>query len=228
MGKNKNEINNYFFVDYENVKNDCLTGLEMLGKTDKVRIYYGKAAAHIPFETHLRIVSCSAEFEYIKVEFPIKNALDCMILYDIGNMSAGLRVGCYFIVSKDSDFDEPINILREKGVNIRKITEIKEFREDAAPGKKAPEEKKKSSKTKAAQSEKAAAPAKKQSKTEKSVAEALSGTPYSQQSDYIARSIAAAPNRIALNNVLQTKYEGKQTKELFKLLKNILADMPSH
>ena len=120
----KYDVENYFFVDYENVKKEGLVGLQLLGKKDRVRIYYSSAGS-MPIDLHLFIVNSKTKFEYVKVEFKIKNALDCMLLYELEHNTQSLKVRHYIILSRDSDFDGPINILKEKGINIFKSTSIR-------------------------------------------------------------------------------------------------------
>jgi len=45
----------YFYIDFENVKNESLTGLEHLGEHDIIHIFYSKKANMISFENHINI-----------------------------------------------------------------------------------------------------------------------------------------------------------------------------
>lgn len=67
----------YFFVDYENVNRGGLNGIVKLSGEDCVRIYYSETAETLTFGLHRRIIASRAHFDYIKVQMPIKNAVDC-------------------------------------------------------------------------------------------------------------------------------------------------------
>ena len=83
----KQKYARYFLVDYENVNRDGLNGIVKLSEEDCVRIYYSEAAATMTFGLHRRINASRANFEYIKITIPIKNAVDCQILFDIRYIS---------------------------------------------------------------------------------------------------------------------------------------------
>ena len=215
MSKNKYDVEKYFFVDYENVSSGCLSGLAMLGKDDRVRLYYGKNAAHLSFDQHLQITQCNAGFEYIKVELSIKNALDCMLLLDINRISSSLKVKNFYVVSKDSDYDEPIKELKSKGLAVSKISEIKDFNKENT-GSKSKEKSKKDNNS-----------GPKPGKDQKMLGEALSGSSYKKETEFIYSAIKNSKNKAQLNHKLQKKFEGADVKKIFKLIKSVIADMPS-
>lgn len=114
----------YFMVDYENVNRDGLNGVTKLTKEDCVRIYYSEAAETLTFGLHRRINVSKAHFDYIKVQMPIKNAVDCQILFDIRDLSKENRQAEYFIVSKDSDFDKAVDDFKARKLKVKKVEEI--------------------------------------------------------------------------------------------------------
>ncbi len=120
----KNKIKRYFFVDMENVHRDGLKGVEDLTSKDCVRIYYSNPLENVPMYIHKQIVSSKARFEYIQVDMPIKNAADCMILFDLQAIAGENEHAEFFIISKDSDFDRPIVDFCEKKFKVKKLPEI--------------------------------------------------------------------------------------------------------
>jgi len=114
----------YFFVDYENVKTSGLNGIVKLSENDCVRIYYSKAAEMMTFGLHRRICASVCHFEYIKVDMPIKNAVDCQILFDIRDYLRVNPQAEYIVISKDSDFDKPINQFKERKAILYRSEEI--------------------------------------------------------------------------------------------------------
>lgn len=120
-------IERYFFVDYENVNRDGLTGILALDKNDCVRIYYSDKCSTLSFGLHRKIMETSAKIEYTKVLLPIKNAADCQILFEIKESFKIHKNTDYFIISKDSDFDRPVDIYRSMGIKVKKIHKISDY-----------------------------------------------------------------------------------------------------
>lgn len=114
----------YFLVDYENVNKDGLNGITKLNAEDCVRIYYSNAAETLTFGLHKRIIESDAHFDYIKVQMPIKNAVDCQILFDIRDLIKMNKQAEYFIVSKDTDFDKAIDEFVLRNIKVKKVLEI--------------------------------------------------------------------------------------------------------
>ena len=122
--KEKYDINNCFLVDLENVHYTGLDGIIKLGKKDCVRIYYSDSCKSISIDNHISICRSKAEFDYIRVGFRMKNALDCTLLYDLQRINSEKNIRNFFIVSKDRDFDQPIDMMNSEGINVRKIESI--------------------------------------------------------------------------------------------------------
>ena len=114
----------------ENVHRDGLVGIEMLTQKDCVRIYYSNPLETIPIDLHKQIMESPAKFEYIKVEVPIKNAADCMILFDLQGIARDNKKSEFIIISHDSDFDRPISEFKHRGINAFKRTVICENAEE--------------------------------------------------------------------------------------------------
>ncbi|MEE0266324.1 MAG: PIN domain-containing protein [Acutalibacteraceae bacterium] len=117
----------YFLIDYENVNRDGLAGVTKLKKQDCVRIYYSASAETLTFGLHRRINASNAHFDYIKVQIPIKNAVDCQILFDIRDLAKENRMAEYFIISRDSDFDAAIKNFESRNLKVKKIEKICEL-----------------------------------------------------------------------------------------------------
>lgn len=123
-------IKNYFFIDYENVNHSGLVGLEKLSAGDCIRIYYGRVAQTIPFPYMRKLNRLRARVEYTKVLLPIENGADCQILFEVLQAFRSSPLTNFYIISKDTDFDVPIEEFKKIfGLNITKIRKI----EDAFP-----------------------------------------------------------------------------------------------
>ncbi len=120
-----NAIENYFFVDYENVNRDGLNGIGHLTENDCVKIYYSENAQTLSFGLHRRINACMARFQYAKIEtYGIENAIDMHILMEIKQAYILNKNTSFFIVSKDGDFDKAIVDYNRKGIKTKKISQI--------------------------------------------------------------------------------------------------------
>ncbi len=108
----------------ENVHTNGFKGVGDLTERDCVRIYYSNPNENIPIELHIKMMSSSAEFEYIRVDMPIKNAADCMILLDLQKLAEKHKKAEYIIVSNDTDFDRPIKKFGTYGYKVSKLSEL--------------------------------------------------------------------------------------------------------
>lgn len=95
-----------YLIDFENVKSKGLTGIESLGETDKVIIFYSENSDTISFEMHRKVMSSSADIQYLKVRVGGKNALDFQLSTMLGFMVAKDIYSHIFIISNDKGFDK--------------------------------------------------------------------------------------------------------------------------
>lgn len=125
-----NNYSRYYFIDYENVNRGGLNGVAKLNEDDCVRIYYSSSAETLTFGLHRRLNESRAQFKYFKIDVPIKNAIDCQIVFDIRDISKEHKKSEFIIVSKDSDYDKAIEYFRNShNLKLKKVTEIC-FREE--------------------------------------------------------------------------------------------------
>ena len=76
------------------------------------------------FGLHRRINASKAKFQYVKVQMPIKNAADCLILYHLQNLTRRRKDMLYYIVSNDADFDLSIEMFRQLKCQVYPVPEI--------------------------------------------------------------------------------------------------------
>ena len=130
----KEKYKRYFFIDMENVHTNGFKGIGDRNERDSVRIYYSNPNESIPIELHIKLTGSSANFEYIRVDMPIKSAADCMILLDLQKIAEKNKKAEFIIVSNDTDFDRPIKKFGTYGYKVSKLSETdrKENTEKAA------------------------------------------------------------------------------------------------
>ena len=102
---------NCYYVDYENVQNDGLNGIQNLRKSDQVFILYSKNANKLKPKMVQNIKKSLAKVSFIEIQYLGSNALDfqlCVLMgMKIGEFS-GKTLDIY-IVSKDHGYDSVKN-----------------------------------------------------------------------------------------------------------------------
>lgn len=217
-------IKNYYFVDYENVNHAGLVGLERLSEGDCIRIYYGRVAQTIPFPYMRKLNRLAARVEYTKVLLPIANGADCQILFEVLQAYKSSPLTNYYIISKDSDFDVPIEEFKKIfGLNITKIRKI---------GDSFPEPVYANSAAQAVTPPSSVIPpdfAKNLSRTDEIefiFDTQLDMPPYIEHRSDILRLIKNSPDKLTLNSELTKLIPGSCVSTIFKTYKTVLHDLP--
>ena len=207
----------YFLIDYENVNRDGLNGITRLTETDCVRIYYSNAADTLTFGLHRRINASKAHFDYIKVQIPIKNAVDCQILFDIRDFAKGQREAEYFIVSKDSDFDQAIQTFKANKLKVKKVVEICQM-----AGNQKSEQNSSNTKNKTASSEND----KQEAQIRSFFGQHFKEKEYIEKKEEIVQLVLKSKNRQQINNGLLKIFRNDKVGVIYKRLKPLIKDLP--
>ncbi len=112
-----------YFIDYENVGNDGLTGIELLGKDCIVHIYYSEKAGSIKFDNVKLILQSDAKVTFDKVKNGTPNALDFQMITDLCCL-ANEEVQ-YRIISGDKGYDVAIESMQRHNLSVRRFKTIK-------------------------------------------------------------------------------------------------------
>lgn len=210
----------YFLVDYENVNRDGLNGVTKLNKEDCVRIYYSDAAATLTFGLHRRINSSKAHFEYIKVQIPIKNAVDCQILFDVRDLSKENRNAEYFIVSKDTDFNRAVEEFKSKKIRIKKVEEIcKSSTEEKETIQSKPQ-------NNVFEKENPTKNNKREAQVRSFFGRYFKDKQYVVQKENIIELLIKAESRQEINNGLQKYFVNGTVSSMLKILEPLIKDLP--
>lgn len=116
-------IQNFFFVDYENVKLDGLNGIEHRKKTDSICIFYSKNADKMSFDLHSILNNTKAVISMQRVRVGYKNALDFQLSSFLGyaisqSIEKGNKKASYYIVTKDNGFNCLIDYWKKQGADV--------------------------------------------------------------------------------------------------------------
>ena len=116
----------YFFIDYENIKQDALKGIERLSDEDKVIVFYSEYAQTMTIPMHLQINNSRAEFSFKEVQVGHKNDLDFQLATELGCL-VGSGIGDeYYIVSYDKGYQSVCRYWQEKDVCVKRIESLGE------------------------------------------------------------------------------------------------------
>lgn len=94
-----------YLVDFENVKSKGLTGIDALSENDKVIVFYSENSDTISFEMHQKVLTSSAQIQYLKVNVGGKNALDFQLATLLGYLVGRNEYSHIFVISNDKGFD---------------------------------------------------------------------------------------------------------------------------
>lgn len=99
-----------YLVDFENVNQKGVNGVYQLKLTenDSIIIYYSNSANSLTFELHNELMRTNAKIEYRKITSESKNALDFILVCDLGRLITQNPDEHFYIVSKDGDYDNVI------------------------------------------------------------------------------------------------------------------------
>jgi hypothetical protein len=100
---------NIFLVDFENVHISGLKGIKQLSAEDKIVIFYSDNDC----ETVAVLTELRDDFLYAKISKSGQNALDFQLStylgFEIGKNSGNLAERAFWVVSKDTGFDNVVN-----------------------------------------------------------------------------------------------------------------------
>lgn len=116
----------YYFVDYENVHADGLTGYECLSEGDVVCILYSDADKSFSLEILEQITVRRTIVESFKAETGSKNALDFQLSSYLGYKIAKNEsdFNSFYIVSKDKGYDRVVEFWSKRGITIKRILNL--------------------------------------------------------------------------------------------------------
>lgn len=209
---------NYYFIDYENVHADGLTGVEQIAEDDIVCVMYTEQSKSFSLELVEKIAKQKARLESYKAGTGTKNALDFQLSSYLGyiiakNTDAAVE---YHIVSKDTGFDCLVDFWRSRNVNVKRIANLSgEEKEPEAVEKKAETKQKTRTggKSKVSDDNKA---------TKEELLEYLTEDEYS---DKILEIFNSYKTKVAINNGLSKEFRDNQkSSAIYKKLKGLLKE----
>lgn len=108
-----------YLVDYENVHQHGLSGIEKLSDSDTVIVFVGNATKNVPIETVLAMLHSPAQVKIKKVKKTADNYLDFQLGTCLGGLVAGGNDKEFCIVSKDRDYEPVIDYWKQNKPNVK-------------------------------------------------------------------------------------------------------------
>lgn len=207
------EFERYFLIDYENVNREGLNGITKLLETDCVKIYYSNAAETLTFGLHRRINESKAHFDYIKVQIPIKNAVDCQIVFDIQDLTKKYGNAEYIIVSRDTDFDKAIKYFTSRNLKVEKVLEICKLEDNALKDNGAKDNESKDKE-------------KGEARARSFFGRHFRKKEYVEKKEEIIRILSSSKSRQQVNNELMKLYSSETVSKMIKTLQPLIKDLP--
>lgn len=116
---------NYVLIDFENVQP---RNLELLRQHPfRVLVFVGANQAKVPFELAAAMQSLGEAGRYINITGSGKNALDFHIAYYIGELAAKEPGAYFFVISRDTGFDNLIKHLKTRGIKVQREKDLAEI-----------------------------------------------------------------------------------------------------
>lgn len=120
MPRKANKVHTIIYVDYENVSNSGIDGIERLSSGYEVRILYSSHADTMRIPYIQMVINTKAKVSFIEVCISTMNALDFQLITDLySNIKKGIQ---YYIVSKDKGYDAAIE--RGKALGLGNVDRI--------------------------------------------------------------------------------------------------------
>jgi hypothetical protein len=94
-----------FFIDFENVHSEGMTGVDHLTEADEVVIFYSNNADSITFDILHKLMFCKSKLSYYKIKRGGKNALDFQLSCYLGFRINKDPTAEFYIISKDNGYD---------------------------------------------------------------------------------------------------------------------------
>lgn len=112
-----------YYIDYENVHNEGLKGVQKLQQEDKLHLFYSIKADTLKIDVVRQLMDCPATISFDKIVNGVENALDFQLITALMcNYSAEEK---YYIISRDKGYDAAIEMAgKQNRDNIYRCRDI--------------------------------------------------------------------------------------------------------
>ena len=118
--EDKDKRGTLFLVDFENVHDEGLEGVDSIRAIDHVIIFYGPLIKSISLEAHLAMGRSIGYVEPLRTSRTAKNYLDFQLSTYLGYLIAQDKYENVRIISKDTGFDSVVDFWTGRGIDIKR------------------------------------------------------------------------------------------------------------
>ena len=112
-----------YYVDYENVHNEGLKGVQHLRQGDMLTLFYSSKADTMKIDVVRQLMECPVEIRFEKIVNGVENALDFQLITAL--MCNYASEESYYIISRDKGYDAAIEMAgKQNRVNIYRCRDI--------------------------------------------------------------------------------------------------------
>ena len=101
-----------FYIDYENVHNEGLKGVERLTPDDTMYLFYSDKADTLKIDVVQKLLATQGNIRFMKIENGVENALDFQLITAL--MCDYSADNNYYIISRDKGYDAAINMAQQR------------------------------------------------------------------------------------------------------------------
>ena len=112
-----------YLIDYENVNEGGLNGIETLTQDDTLIIFYNETQK-LSMDIHRLLEKAVCKKDYVKVNKSAKNYLDFQLSTYLGYLVAKNKDVKFKIISKDTGFDAVINFWKGRQTKIERNNDL--------------------------------------------------------------------------------------------------------
>lgn len=194
---------NYFFIDYENVKEKGFNGILNLMEDSKVYIFYSSNANSLTFDLHNDLNESKAAINYFNVNVGSKNALDFQLSSYLGYVICNDidKKSKFYIVTKDNGFNCLAKFWRQiyNNLNIQCVADISGSKIQTAEDV--------------------------QSNMLKQVKALLDGIADDEMCKFVVGKILSLKTKLGINNAIMNELkDSKKTSEIYNAIKPLIKD----
>ena len=102
-----------YYIDYENVHNEGLNGVDKLEQGDRLCLFYSCKADTLKIDVVRQLMRCAADIRFEKIDNGVENALDFQLITAL--MCNYSVEESYYIISKDKGYDAAIEMAAKQG-----------------------------------------------------------------------------------------------------------------
>ncbi|ORT99825.1 hypothetical protein D081_1406 [Anaerovibrio sp. JC8] len=101
-----------FYIDYENVHNEGLKGVEKLTPDDTMYLFYSDKADTLKIDVVQKLLATQGNIRFMKIENGVENALDFQLITAL--MCDYSADNNYYIISRDKGYDAAIAMAQQR------------------------------------------------------------------------------------------------------------------